>query len=192
MRGDEGRSRVAFKLVLEPVQLVATRELRTNHGVWNEALYWDGRQQISVLSMGDPVTTSCLCRIHSFCYSAQALGSVECSCASQMQSAQELIAAEGVGVIVILDQDGRGFGHRSSILASHQVLSGASLDEAYVRIEGAADGRSFRRASDVLQLMRVKEVRLLTDNPRKVQALTSAGISVTQVSMKADHRVDRG
>lgn len=115
---------------------------------------------------------------------------MECDCASQMDRAQDLIAHEGVGTIVILDQDGRGFGHRSSILAAHQVLAGASLDAAYIRLEGAADGRSYRRASDVLQHRSVTAVRLLTDNPLKVEALTSAGISVRQVSMKMEHRND--
>lgn len=169
---------------MESVQLTAARELRSSHGVWLESLYWDGRQQIIVLSMGGfSGDAPRLCRIHSFCYSAQALGSVECDCAVQMRRAQELIAEVGEGLIIVLDQDGRGFGHRSSMLASQKVMMGASLDDAYMSLEGAADGRSFRRAAEILLHLSINAVRLLTDNPRKVQALESAGISVHPVSM---------
>lgn len=162
------------------VELVAQRELTTAHGHFRELLFVvDGLRQVAALVHGDlSEQTRVLGRVHSFCYSGHALLSRECNCLDQMHDAQESIVAEGAGIIVVLDQDGRGFGHQASILAHELVASGLTLDDAYMQLEGRKDGRDFTDAANALLKLGVYSVRLITENPRKAEQLRTNGIDV--------------
>ena len=171
----------------ERLRLVAKRPLRTKWGAWEEHLYISSSNtELTALIMGDvgALEYPILCRVHSFCYSAHALLSAECECLEQMQEAQRQIAEIGRGVLVVLDQDGRAFGHGASMEASSLVAKGMTLDEAYVHLKGTPDARQYDDAAEVLVRLGIKRVRLLTDNPEKIASLNVLGLGVEQCSMK--------
>ncbi len=88
---------------------LADRQLKTKFGVFHEYLYYDGQKESIALAMGDVKNQSTvLCRVHSACMAAHVFNSVECDCREQMEIAQSLIEQEGRGVIIWLDQEGRG------------------------------------------------------------------------------------
>ena len=91
---------------------LGTRELRTKFGTYKEILYYDGQKESIALVMGDVEDgENILCRVHSHCIGAHVFNSIECDCREQMEAAQAMIEKEGCGVIVWLDQEGKGNGH---------------------------------------------------------------------------------
>ncbi len=134
-----------------------------------------------VLSLGDvgdgePV----LARIHSECLTGDALFSMRCDCGAQLQSALQKIAEEGRGVILYLRQEGRGIGLLNKIKAYHLQDEGADTVEANERLGFGADMRDYSICNVMLEHLNIKQVRLMTNNPRKVKALTDQGIDVVE------------
>ncbi len=122
---------------------------------------------------------SVLTRIHSECLTGDALGSLRCDCGTQLRAAARKIAAEGRGVLVYAtDHEGRGIGLANKLRAYMLQESGADTIDANCRLGFPADGRNYDAAARCLGLLGVRSVRLLTNNPSKVEALTRAGIDV--------------
>src|SRR5262245_20057806 len=91
---------------------LAEMPVRTRFGTFHEILYYDGQQELVALVMGQVAQGEhILCRLHSHCFLAHVFNSIECDCREQMEIAQELIERQGTGVIIWLDQEGRGNGH---------------------------------------------------------------------------------
>src|SRR5262245_60734346 len=91
---------------------IAEGQLHTKFGTFLEILYYDGQQEMIAIVMGNVQHgEEVLCRIHSHCLAAHVFNSIDCDCREQMESAQALIEQRGVGVIIWLDQEGRGNGH---------------------------------------------------------------------------------
>src|SRR2546423_15574152 len=91
---------------------LAERELRTKYGNYTEILYYDGEKESIALIMGDVADQEdILCRIHSHCIGAHVFNSIECDCREQMAASQFLIEQAGEGIIIWLDQEGKGNGH---------------------------------------------------------------------------------
>jgi GTP cyclohydrolase II len=124
---------------------------------------------------------SVLTRLHSECLTGDALGSLRCDCGPQLREAAREIAAEGRGVLVYAtDQEGRGIGLVNKLRAYMLQEDGADTIDANCRLGFPPDARTYDAASRCLALLGVRSVRLLTNNPSKVEALSRAGIDVEQ------------
>ena len=166
-----------------PTTHVSSSLLPTPYGTFDMHGFADsetGKEHLA-LSMGDlgdgaPV----LARLHSECLTGDALFSMRCDCGYQLQEALKRIAEQGRGVILYLRQEGRGIGLLNKIKAYHLQDQGADTVEANQRLGFDADLRKYDMAKDMFDHLRVKSVLLMTNNPRKIQALTDLGVKVTQ------------
>jgi len=159
---------------------LADRALDTKYGTFTEVLYYDGQKESIALVMGDVLGASdVICRIHSACIGGHVFNSVECECAAEMASAQKLIQEAGRGVIVYLDQEGKGNGHLALIESIKFKKAGHSQAEAYELAGFEKDARSFRPAAQILKDLGVGSVILLTGNPGKARELEEMGVTVS-------------
>jgi GTP cyclohydrolase II len=123
-----------------------------------------------------------LTRLHSECLTGDALGSLRCDCGTQLREAARAIAAEGRGVLVYATgHEGRGIGLVNKLRAYMLQENGTDTIDANVRLGFPPDARDYDAAASCLARLGVRSVRLLTNNPSKVEALTRAGIAVDEV-----------
>lgn len=136
-----------------------------------------------VLVFGEPAD-NCLVRVHSRCLYGEALGSQDCDCGPELAKALDRIQDEGAGVLVYLEQEGRGCGLVAKAHGYRESeRSGADTFTSYERLGLPADARTYTHAATSLLGLGLSRVRLLTNNPDKVAALTAAGIAVTAVPL---------
>ncbi|MGS2722806.1 GTP cyclohydrolase II [Porticoccus sp. GXU_MW_L64] len=128
------------------------------------------------LSGGEPV----LMRVHSECLTGDALFSQRCDCGSQLQTAMERIAAEGRGVILYLRQEGRGIGLLNKIKAYNLQDAGHDTVEANEKLGFGADMRDYSICQPMLEHLKISKVKLMTNNPRKVKAISDHGVEVVE------------
>lgn len=158
---------------------LAERELKTKYGLFTEILYYDGQCEAIALVVGDVQEgEEVLCRIHSACIGGHVFNSVECECADEMADAQQAIADAGKGVVVYLDQEGKGNGHLALMLSAPFKRSGMSQAEAYVAAGFSADARDYRSAAGVLNDLGVASVALMSNDRKKADELARFGIEV--------------
>ena len=158
---------------------LAEAPLRTRFGTFLEILYYDGQQESIAIVMGDVrQRDNVLCRLHSHCVSAHLFNSIDCDCREQMELAQAMIEQQGAGVIIWLDQEGRGNGHLALLRSRALQAQGLSQTEAYVQLGYAADARQYASAAAILQDLGVKSVVLMTNSPHKTGSLQAAGITI--------------
>src|SRR6201993_2468504 len=132
------------------------------------------------LVMGDIHSAPPLVRIHSQCLSGDVFGSLRCDCRLQLELALGAIAAEGAGILLYEQQEGRGIGLMAKLKAYELQDKGLDTVEANVELGFEADYREYELPARVLKMLGVSQVRLMTNNPDKVAALESAGITVTE------------
>lgn len=158
---------------------LAERELKTKYGTFREVLYYDGQKESIALVMGDVEgAEDVLCRVHSACISGHVFNSVECDCAEQFAAAQAEIHKEGRGVIIYLDQEGKGNGHLALML-SIQYKKELGQSEAYIKAGYRADARRYRPAAEILADLKVKSIIMLTGNPAKAEDLRRESVIVS-------------
>lgn len=139
-----------------------------------------GKEHV-VLTMGDIGTEEpVLARVHSECLTGDALFSLRCDCGPQLQYAMQKIAEQGRGMILYLRQEGRGIGLLNKIRAYSLQDHGADTVEANVQLGFAADGREYDVCKPVFEHFGVSQVRLMTNNPLKVEALSAQNIEVVE------------
>lgn len=150
----------------------------TIHGFEDSAT---GKEHVALtmgeLKPGEPI----LCRLHSECLTGDCLFSLRCDCGPQLQAAMQQIAEAGAGLILYLRQEGRGIGLLNKIKAYALQDSGADTVEANVQLGFKPDGREYEICKPMLDHLQVDTLRLLTNNPRKVNALQEMGIDVSEV-----------
>jgi GTP cyclohydrolase II len=131
------------------------------------------------------VQNGSLVRIHSRCMYSEVFASRECDCGWQLRRSRELLTRHG-GVLIYLDQEGRGAGLRAKADAyrMHQE-DGLDTFQAYEKLGLPADARDYADAVQILKELGLASVRLLTNNPGKIEALENAGISVVRVPLWA-------
>ena len=131
--------------------------------------------------IGDPSPSKpVLVRLHSECFTGDALGSLKCDCGNQLRGALEAIAREGSGILLYLAQEGRGIGLVAKLKAYTLQDQGYDTVDANLRLGFATDERTFGPASAMLRHLGFHRIRLLTNNPEKVAGLEAEGIAVTE------------
>jgi GTP cyclohydrolase II len=121
-----------------------------------------------------------LVRIHSQCLTGDVFHSLRCDCRAQLELALERIAAEDRGLLIYEHQEGRGIGLLNKLRAYELQDQGADTVEANERLGFKADLRSYRLPGEILRYFQLTSVRLLSNNPEKVEAVERAGIRVTE------------
>ncbi|QEY26109.1 GTP cyclohydrolase II [Neisseria zalophi] len=166
----------------KPLKFVASCRLPTEWGVFTmHGFEEESGQEHIALTMGDINDgQAVLARVHSECLTGDALFSQKCDCGPQLQAAMQAVQKEGRGVIVYLRQEGRGIGLINKIRAYHLQDNGLDTVEANLALGLPVDARDFTLAKHILDHLGVKEVKLLTNNPEKIESLTNAGINVVQ------------
>lgn len=165
-----------------PIKFVATSRLPTAFGEFKITVFQDpetGEEHVA-LSKGLDSTPSepVLVRIHSECLTGDAFASLKCDCGPQLQATQRLINDAGQGVILYLRQEGRGIGLTNKIRAYALQDQGHDTVDANLMLNLPADARRYDMCSIMLDHLQVKAVRLITNNPLKIQALQEQGITV--------------
>ncbi|MGW2563491.1 GTP cyclohydrolase II [Streptomyces sp. NPDC001514] len=165
------------------VERVANVRLSTEHGDFLAVGYLDhirGDEQIALVH-GDIEGDGTLTRVHSECLTGDAFGSKHCECGDQLSAALRTIVSEGRGVLVYLQgHEGRGIGLLAKLQAMQLQAEGLDTVEANLALGLPDDARDYRVAADILHDLGVRSVRLLSNNPRKRDALLQHGIKVTE------------
>jgi GTP cyclohydrolase II len=161
---------------------LAQGNLKTKYGEFQEALYYDGQKESIALTMGDlEGAENVLCRVHSSCIFGHYFNSIECDCQQQMDISQQLIQRQGRGIIILLDQEGKGNGHFALLNSVKYKRAGVKQAEAYEAVGFKRDARDFRSAAKILKDLGVKSIKMLTDNPDKIDTLKQFGIDVVGI-----------
>lgn len=158
---------------------LASTEIHTRYGTFREILFYDGQKETIAILVGNSAEQEAvLCRIHSSCIYGHYFNSVECTCQEEMNRAQEMIAAAGQGLIILMDQEGKGNGHYALMQSITHKRKGIPQPQAYEAAGFEKENRNFAAAAKVIQHLGIRSVRLLTNNPRKRDTLTRYGIQV--------------
>ena len=120
-----------------------------------------------------------LIRVHSECFTGEALHSLKCDSREQLDEALRIISEKNVGAVLYLRQEGRGIGLGNKIRAYALQQQGVDTVDANLRLGFEADARKYHVASAMLHDLEVVSVRVLTNNPAKVEALRADGVAVT-------------
>ena len=167
---------------MSKIQLVTQANLPTEYGIFKMVGFEfpDTKKEHVALVMGDisnqdePV----LARIHSECLTGDALHSLKCDCGFQLAAALRQISEEGRGVLIYHREEGRGIGLINKIRAYALQDQGMDTIEANLALGFKADERNFNVCADMFELLGVKQVRLMTNNPQKVETMKKAGINI--------------
>jgi GTP cyclohydrolase II len=140
-----------------------------------------GTEEAIALKMGDLLNgPPPLVRIHSQCLTGDVFHSLRCDCRAQLELALESIAREGRGLLIYENQEGRGIGLLNKLRAYELQDHGADTIEANLRLGFDADMRGYALPGAILNYFQVPAVRLMSNNPEKIQALERAGVKVTE------------
>ena len=165
------------------VERVAVAKLPTEWGDFQIAGYRSliSNEEFVVLFKGElRPDVATLVRIHSQCLTGDVFGSRKCDCGEQLHRTMQMIEEEGRGAIVYQQQEGRGIGILNKIRAYALQDEGADTVEANERLGLAVDSREYRQCAEVLFDLGLCQVRVISNNPGKLQALEEAGLEITE------------
>ena len=173
---------IAYRMRTEKlIKRVAEFDLPTTTGEWKGIAYEttiEGNTHVALV-MGDISDgKDVLVRVHSECLTGDALHSIRCDCAAQRDGAMAMIAQEGRGVFLYLRQEGRGIGLANKLRAYELQDRGADTVEANLALGLPVDKRDYGIGSQILADLGIKEMRLITNNPRKIFGLEGYGLKI--------------
>jgi len=182
---------IAYRLSHERlVHRVAEATLPTPYGEFRIIGYQndvDEREHIALVFGDVKDRDDVLVRVHSKCLTGDVFGSGRCDCQSQLQTAMMLVAEEGAGVVVYLDQEGRGIGLLNKLRAYELQDRGLDTVEANERLGFAPDLRNYGIGAQILIDLGLKTVRMMTNNPKKLSGLEGFGLEITgRVPLEGD------
>jgi len=157
--------------------------LPTKNGYFNIIPFLEkenGLEHIALIKGNFVFSDTVLTRIHSACATGDLFGSLRCDCGEQLQKALRMIEQEGKGLILYLQQEGRGIGLMNKIRAYQLQDEGLDTVDANVCLGFAPDERNYTIAAEMLKKLGVNQVRLMTNNPDKINGLESANIKVIE------------
>jgi GTP cyclohydrolase II len=166
---------------------VASTRLPTTFGVFDLIGFERGNmdkgetESALLLMLGDPTNRTPLLRIHSQCFTGEVLGSLRCDCRGQLELAMSAIADEGSGLVIYEYQEGRGIGLMEKLKAYALQDQGLDTIEANEALGFDADCRDFSLAVAIVHEIGIDRVRLMSNNPHKVEALSKGGIEVMEL-----------
>lgn len=165
------------------VEKIAEANLPTQFGEFRIAGYRSltSNEEFVVLFKGElSPDVPTLVRIHSQCLTGDVFGSIKCDCGPQLHRALEMIEAEGRGAVVYQQQEGRGIGIINKIRAYALQDQGADTVEANEQLGFAVDAREYRQCAEILFDLGLCKVRVISNNPDKLQALEDAGLQIIE------------
>jgi 3,4-dihydroxy 2-butanone 4-phosphate synthase/GTP cyclohydrolase II len=179
-RSGRARSRRAGAKTIEKV---ATARLPTEYGEFRIIGYrslTSGEEFVALVHGELRAENPTLARIHSQCLTGDVFGSVNCDCGRQLQAAMRLIAAEGCGVVVYQQQEGRGIGIINKIRAYALQDAGADTVEANELLGLGVDLRTYEQCAEVLRDLGLRRLRFMSNNPEKLRAAENAGLEIVE------------
>jgi GTP cyclohydrolase II len=164
------------------VRIVAIADLPSRFGRFQVAAFWnnrDGKEHIAIMH-GDPMGREDVpTRVHSECLTGDALGSLRCDCRDQLEAALRSIARKEYGLVLYLRQEGRGIGLLNKLRAYGLQDRGLDTVEANLALGFRDDEREYSIAAHMLHSLKVRSIRLLTNNPKKVEELARHGVRIS-------------
>lgn len=165
--------------------LIVKREvgarIPTKHGTFELVLFknnQDDKEHLAFVMGNVEGKENVLLRAHSECFTGDVMGSNRCDCGEQLDRALSQVARAGQGVVLYLRQEGRGIGLADKLRAYNLQDVGYDTVEANILLGHAPDERDFSIAAHMIDLLGIKSIRLLTNNPKKINDLKSLGINV--------------
>ncbi len=178
------RDLIAYRIETEQlIDMAVETTLPNEFGEWRMRLYEDHVMGAlhTALVLGEPEKQeAALVRVHSQCFTGDTLGSQRCDCGPQLKTAMKQIANEGHGVLVYMEQEGRGIGLKNKLLAYALQDKGADTVEANEALGFQTDLREYGLGAQILCDLGLKKLRLLTNNPRKVVGLEAYGLEIVE------------
>jgi 3,4-dihydroxy 2-butanone 4-phosphate synthase/GTP cyclohydrolase II len=165
------------------VKRVASAKLPTAHGPFQIHVFvnqLDSTEHVALVRGDIADGKDVLVRVHSSCLTGDVLNSIRCDCGAQLDAAMERVATEGRGVVLYLNQEGRGIGLANKIRAYELQDEGFDTVEANERLGFKADQRDYGMGVQMLRELGIRSMRLLSNNPRKLVGIEGYGLSVTE------------
>ena len=161
--------------------------LPTAHGAFQAHVFSTSNNQSELLALSYGAIhgkKGILTRIHSSCMTGDIFGSRRCDCGPQLHLAMDMIVREACGLIIYLSQEGRGIGLTNKIRAYALQDAGKDTVDANLALGFAADERNYSACAEIFSYFDINNVRLLSNNPHKIQAIQKLGIEVQRVAVQ--------
>ncbi|MFI3255925.1 MAG: GTP cyclohydrolase II [Psittacicella sp.] len=165
------------------LKLITSAQLPTKYGVFTMYGFEDPltKENHIALTMGSIENQeNLLVRVHSECLTGDVFGSIKCDCGEQLHSALELISKNKQGILIYHRSEGRGIGIINKIKAYALQDKGFDTVDANLKLGFDADERDFNPCAKILNLLKVKSIKLITNNPAKIHQLQNVGISINK------------